>query len=410
MGRLARVGTLILLVAAWAVGGTRLWRTSVPSSLHTDGLGVGRWFTAAQLAGAHRYSRALDLCWLAGTLATVAALLVLAYRLPRVARRIGLGPVGSGVIVGMVTLTTLFFVSLPFAFFAQWWSARHGLAPHGYLAWLAAPWAALSFEAAFVLVVIVIAMALARRLGRNWWIAGAPVFVALAVGFAFLQGFVAGGGTTPLKREYRGDVAALKQREGVDVPVRQLKVSDWTHEANAFAAGIGPSSRVVVWDTLLDGRFSRGEVRFVVAHELGHVARRHLWKGLAWFTLLAFPLAFLVAEATRPAGGLGTPAAIPLAFLVLTLASLATAPVQNAISRRYEAEADWEALQATRDPASATRLFRSFEQTSLQEPNPPAWAYVMLGSHPSLAQRIAMAQRWRAATSSRAAAAPRAGS
>jgi STE24 endopeptidase len=256
----------------------------------------------------------------------------------------------------------------------------------------------------------VIAMALARRLGRNWWIAGAPVFVALAVGFAFLQGFVAGGGTTPLKREYRGDVAALKQREGVDVPVRQLKVSDWTHEANAFAAGIGPSSRVVVWDTLLDGRFSRGEVRFVVAHELGHVARRHLWKGLAWFALLAFPLAFLVAEATRPAGGLGTPAAIPLAFLALTLASLATAPVQNAISRRYEAEADWEALQATRDPASATRLFRSFEQTSLQEPNPPAWAYVMLGSHPSLAQRIAMAQRWRAATSSRAAAAPRAGS
>ncbi len=383
----------------------------MPGSLHTGELDVSRYFTASQLAEAHRYSRVLDLVWLAGTLATVVALAVLAFRLPPVARRIGLGPVGSGVIVAMVVLTTLFFVELPFAFFVQWWSARHGLAPHDYLAWLAAPWTALSFEAGSVLVVVVVVMALARRLGRNWWIAGAPVFVALAVCFAFLQGFVAAIGTTPLERGYRADVSALQRREGVDVPVSQLKVSDWTHEANAFATGIGPSSRVVVWDTLLDGRFTRGEVDVVVAHELGHVGKRHLWKGLAWFALLAFPLAFCVAEATRPAGGLGNPAAIPLAFLVLALASLATAPLQNAVSRRYESEADWAALQATGDGASATRLFRRFERTSLQEPSPPGWAYVMLGTHPTLAQRIAMAQRWRRATASRrAAAAPRAGS
>lgn len=382
----------------------------MPGSLHTDGLDVSSYFTPAQLDEAHRYSRVLELTWLGGTLTTVAVLVVLAFRLPPVARRIGLGPVGSGVIVGMVTLTALFFAGLPFAFFAQWWGAHNGLARHDYLAWLVAPWAALTFEAGSVLVVIAIVMALARRLGRNWWLAGAPAFVALAVGFAFLQGFVAASGTTPLKREYRADVAALKQREGVDVPVSQLKVSDWTHEANAFAAGIGPSSRVVIWDTLLDGRFSRGEVNVVVAHELGHVDKRHIWKGLAWFALLAFPLAFLVAEATRPAGGLGDPAAIPLAFLVLALAGLATAPVQNAVSRRYEAEADWAALQATRDPASATRLFRSFEQTSLQEPNPPGWTYVMLGTHPTLAQRIAMARRWRATPAARAAAEPRAGS
>jgi STE24 endopeptidase len=83
---------------------------------------------------------------------------------------------------------------------------------------------------------------------------------------------------------------------------------------------------------------------------------------------------------------------------VLTLASLAAAPIENAVSRRYEAEADWAALQATRDPAAATRLFRSFARTSLQQPNPPAWEYVLLQTHPTLAQRIAMAQRWRQAT------------
>ena len=43
-------------------------------------------------------------------------------------------------------------------------------------------------------------------------------------------------------------------------PVRVEKVSDWTDQANAFATGFGPSTHVVLWDTLLDGRFSRGEM------------------------------------------------------------------------------------------------------------------------------------------------------
>jgi STE24 endopeptidase len=405
IGWLARSGMVIVLVAAWVAGGTRLWRTSVPASLRTDGLDAGRLFTPAQLREMHRFSRFLELDWLLATVATLVALVVLAVRLRPVARRIGLGPIGSGVIVGMVTLTTLFLVRLPFAFAAQWWKARHGLAPHDYLAWLGAPWATLASEAAFALGAIVVAMWLGLRLGRNWWLAGAPVFVALAVGFAFAQGFTFAAGTTAVSLRYRADVAALKRREGVEVPVRQLKVSDWTNEANAAAAGIGPSTRVVVWDTLLDGRFSRAEVEVVVAHELGHVARRHIWKGLAWLALLAFPVAFLLAEATRPAGGIGSPAAIPLAFLVLTVAGLVASPVENAISRRYEAEADWAALQATHDPVAAAALFRNFARTSLQEPSPPGWAYVLLENHPTPAQRIAMAQRWRAASATPPAAA-----
>jgi STE24 endopeptidase len=249
-------------------------------------------------------------------------------------------------------------------------------------------------------------MALGRRLGRNWWLAGAPVFVGLAVLFVFLQGWIAASGATALEPRYRADVAALARREGVHPPVRQLKVSGWTDQANAFAAGLGPSTRVVIWDTLLDGRFSRGEVRVVVAHELGHVARRHLWKLLGWIALIVFPLAFLVAEATRARGGIGSPHAIPLAILVLTLAGLATAPIQNAVSRRYEAEADWAALQATHDAASMKRLFKTFEQTGLEEPNPPAWEYVLRENHPTLAQRIAMAERWRSSSGRPPAASP----
>ena len=91
---------------------------------------------------------------------------------------------------------------------------------------------------------------------------------------------------------------------------------------------------------------------------------------------------------------MGQPAAVPLALLVAAAFSLFATPAQNAISRQAEAEADWKALQTTRDPASARGLFREFATTSLGDPSPPTWAYVLLQTHPTLAQRVAMANAW----------------
>jgi STE24 endopeptidase len=180
-----------------------------------------------------------------------------------------------------------------------------------------------------------------------------------------------------------------------------------TTRINAEVAGFGPTRRVILWDTLLDGRVPAGEIRVLAAHELAHVVRRHVWKGVAWFALLAVPIVLLVAEVTRRRGGLDEPGAVPLAVLVVVVIQLALLPLANAVSRRYEAEADWVALEATRDPRAAGALFRRFTETNLAEPSPPSWAYVLLSTHPSLAQRIAMAEAW---ATSRARRASRAGS
>jgi len=193
----------------------------------------------------------------------------------------------------------------------------------------------------------------------------------------------------------RATVSTLERREHVTgTPVGVQKVSNFTKEANAFSTGFGPSKHVVLWDTLLDGRFSSGEVRFVVAHELGHTWHRHILKAVGWFALFAFPLAWLVTVVTRRRGGLANPASLPLALLTLVVLNLITAPIQNLVSRRYEAEADWSALNATHDPASGRKLFVDFERTSLQQPDPPTWAYLWLENHPTVSQRIAMAERF----------------
>jgi STE24 endopeptidase len=138
------------------------------------------------------------------------------------------------------------------------------------------------------------------------------------------------------------------------------------------------------------------EVRVVLAHELGHVAKSHILKSLAWYALFAFPLAFLVAELTRRRGGMGQPGNVPLAALILVVLSFGLAPAENAITRRYEAEADWVALQSTRDPDSARHLFVQFVGSDLEDPTPSFWEKQLFGSHPSVAERVAMTRAWQA--------------
>lgn len=392
--RIGRLATLLVLCAGWVAAAAWLWRTSVPGNLDVHGLDLNRYFSSAELARAARFERFNYVLWALQVAATIVALAVLARRAPRLVRSLGLGRVGSGVIVGMLMLVTLWFVQLPFGFLAQWWDARHGLAPHDYVAWIFAPWAELSFDALFALTTIAIVMGLAGKFGERWWLVGAPVFTAIVLAFSFLGGYVAAIGTHGLHEPGLGSaVRTLEHREGVEgTPVRVEKVSGYTDEINAFSAGFGPSARVVLWDTLLDGRLTSGEVRFVLGHELGHVAHRHILKGVAWFALFALPLAWLVTVATRRRGGLANPASLPLALLALIVLGLVAAPFENAVSRRYEAEADWSALKATHDPAAGRALFVDFEETSLQQPNPPTWAYLWLEDHPTLSQRLAMVE------------------
>ena len=90
------------------------------------------------------------------------------------------------------------------------------------------------------------------------------------------------------------------------------------------------------------------------------------------------------------------PRAIPLVLLVYVVFGLLTMPLQAAISRHMEAEADWMALQTTRDPQAGQRLFQNFAKTSLGDPDPPTWAYLWFDDHPTLMQRIGMIRAWAA--------------
>jgi len=385
-----------VFAGGWIAAAVLLWDTTVPP-LDLDGLDESRYFGERALRRAHDYSQGQRLIWLLGTAASIASLLVLVRVVPRRAASLGLGRIGSAIVVGMLVLVTLSFVGLPFSFAALWWQHHWGLGPFDVFAWIVGQRLTLVANAMFAMLAIVVVVGFGARFGRRWWLAASPVFLVLLAALVFVSGWLLTADTKSVRNpQLRADVSRLERAVGVDgTPVHVQDVSDWTDQPNAFAAGFGPSTNVVLWNTLLDGRFPRREVNAVVAHELAHVKRRHVLKSLGWFALFVLPAGLVVAEATRRRGGMQDPANLPYALLVFTVLGLVAAPFQNVVSRRYEAEADWLALRATHDPRSVKELFRDLERTSLAEPNPPLLDYVWLEDHPTVMQRIAMAERYR---------------
>jgi STE24 endopeptidase len=321
----------------------------------------------------------------------------MAWRAPTIARGIGIGPIGAGVVVGVVTMVATWAAGIPFTALDTWWARRYGLSNQGYAEAVLAPWAELAGMTVAALVTIVVVMSLARKISRLWWLAGAPALAAIAALFAFAIPYLLTIGTSRVSDpQLAAAVPRLGRATGAGpTPVFVESASEWTNVPNAYTAGYGPSERIVLWDTLVDGRFTEGEVEVVLAHELGHVARSHVFKGLAWFLLFALPGLLMVAEVTRLRGGMGLPQNVPLAALVLVCFQLCLAPVSNAVSRRLETEADWIALEATRDPDSAASLFAAFTKGSLADPAPPSWTQALFGSHPSTIERIELARAWR---------------
>ena len=390
-----RVAVAALLAIGWVALAWLLAGTVVPDDLRLPHVDVDRVFGRRLVDRAEHFERFLFVVWILSQVVLLATLGVYAKRGARFARESAAGPIGTGMLLGMIGLAIVWLVQLPFGLAALWWERRHGISEVGYFEWAFGGWFALGGEFVAICIGLLVVMALARWLGSWWWIPGALVFTAIVALVVFVSPYLTTGleptDDVALQRTYE----RFKRDQGVEgVPLRVEEVSGDTSQANAYAFGLGPSRRVVLWDTLLDGRFTNREVGVVMAHELGHQSSDHIAKGIGWFALFALPATFLLMVVTRWRGGMGEPAAVPVALFAIALFQLAGAPAQNVVSRRMEAEADWKALSTTRDPAAARGLFREFSVTSLGDPSPPTWAYLFLQTHPTLAQRVAMATAW----------------
>ena len=380
-----RMAALATLAVAWLAAAALLWRTTVPDVAIAP-VDAATLFDAQTLERNARYEYGRALLWALGLAAQLAALALLARRrleLP------GPWPLRAA-LTGALIYAVAWLADLPFDLAGHWWRRRYDVSELGYLGFVFGHWSTTLGELALAALAGLTVVAAGRLLGRRAWLGLWAAFVAIAVAYVLVYPSLLAPRLKPLQnRALAAEIQSLAREAGVGrTTVEVRKARERTRAVNAEAIGAGPTTRVILWDTLLEPQVGRGEVRFAVAHELSHVARDHLWKGVAWFALIALPCLWILGRVVS----FGDPRALPATAAALLLLQLATLPAANAITRRYEREADWEGLRLTRDPTAAEALYRRFARTGLTDPDPPLLLHLLLDTHPTLVERIETAR------------------
>lgn len=394
-------------VAAVVVAEGAAWLLRPREVIEPVEAGETAYFSSEQLERARDYRSGQRALSIGGLAAEGALLVLLVAGRPRVVRealeRAGERPVLGGAAAGAGLALALGVVALPFDVAAHERAVDAGLSTQGIADW-AADWAkSAGIGAALAAGVATAALALIRRSPRRWWIPGSVAVVAFGAVFSWLAPVV----LAPLFNDFerlepgqaRSDVLELGEQAGVDIgEVYRVDASRRSTTLNAYVNGLGPTKRVVLYDTLLED-LDRGERRSVVAHELAHVEERDIQRGLL-FVAISTPLALLFASglaralAARSGAEPGRPEYLPALAISLAIASFGVGLAGNQLSRGVEERADTAALELTDDPAAMIELQRRLADRNLSDPDPPAWATFLFATHPPAMERIGMALAW----------------
>ncbi|MDT5037569.1 MAG: endopeptidase [Micromonosporaceae bacterium] len=307
---------------------------------------------------------------------------------------------------GLIIVVVSELVGLPFAAWRQVVVRRYGLSTQGWGGWAVDLLKAYAIGAVLAAVVLVCLYTVTHVAPRWWWVwaavGGAALTVLLSFVFPVLVEPVFNRFTPLAAGPLRTDLIAMADRDGVGV--RDVLVADAsrrTRAVNAYVSGIGPTRRIVVYDTLLR-EASPAEVQSVVAHELGHARDGDVVTGTVVGALGAASAACLLYLMGGWTGllrlarvdSLGEPRAVALLLAIVAVAGLVAGPAQAAISRRIESRADRHALALTGDATTFAAMQARLSRVNLGDPDPNPVEHLLFGSHPTTVQRMAAAAAW----------------
>lgn len=173
-------------------------------------------------------------------------------------------------------------------------------------------------------------------------------------------------------------------------------------KSNAFFTGFGRNKRIALYDTLVQ-RHGIPELVAVLAHEIGHWRRHHLAKGLV-FGVAGTGVLFGLLDRVMEDRGLFDAFGVreTSVYLSLVFFGILAQPLQlviamlgQALSRRWEYEADAFAAGVTGDPAPLVAALRQISREHLSHLNPHPLHVVLHHSHPPVLRRIEALNRLR---------------
>jgi STE24 endopeptidase len=240
-----------------------------------------------------------------------------------------------------------------------------------------------------------------RNHPESWWLYAGVAFVVFVIAVTNLAPVL----LLPLFFKFRpvenvdlqDRVARLARRTGARVcGIFEWSLGAKTRKANAAVVGWGNTRRIIVSDTLLQN-FSGEEIEVIMAHELCHHVKNHIWLGLALqstLTILGFyALHQLLPYFSRVFGFRGPSdiASFPVLALSTTVLSLLVLPAVNYFSRWLETAADLYALDMTGDSLAFVSSMEKLADLNMADRTPNKIIEFIFYSHPSIEDRIKLA-------------------
>jgi STE24 endopeptidase len=192
-------------------------------------------------------------------------------------------------------------------------------------------------------------------------------------------------------------VARLARRTNTRVcGIFEWSLGEKTRKANAAVVGWGNTRRIIVSDTLLQN-FSGEEIEVIMAHELCHHVKNHIWQGIALQSVVTFLALYVAGRVLSPLSGsfgfrgIGDVANLPLLLLIIMSLSLLALPLVNYFSRRLETAADLYALDITGDALAFVSSMEKLADLNLADKSPNKLVEFIFYGHPSVEDRIKLA-------------------
>jgi STE24 endopeptidase len=300
-------------------------------------------------------------------------------------------------------------ISLPIAIYEGYFREhQYGLATQTFGPWMIDQFKNLLVNAVLGGILLILLFAVVRRVPRTWWIWGSAVmtvflvFVILIVPVFIIPIF---NKVTKLEDpKVTKPILALARANGIPAhDVYQVDASKQTTRMSANVSGFGKTMRITLNDNLLR-RGSPEEIQAVMGHEMGHYVLNHVYKSIVFFFLMivamfAFTKWALDWSLARwgerwQIRGIGDPAILPLAILVISVFGFITTPIMNSFTRIQEYEADMYGINASRQADGFAQA--AIHLGEYRKMSPGHWEEILFYDHPSGRSRIYAAMRWKA--------------
>lgn len=233
---------------------------------------------------------------------------------------------------------------------------------------------------------------------KYWWIISSAVLAIFIVVITYLYPIL----IDPLfykfeklkDTNFQEQIINIAGKAGIEV--KEVLVADAsrkTNKANAYFTGIGGSKRIVVFDNLINN-FSRKETLNVIAHEIGHWYNWHIFKSIIIGIISGTAGLFLINAVFTYSNMVGDFKSILVIILLISIISFLSLPLQNAVSRTFERQADNFTMQTTENPDAQIQLMLKLAESNLSNVSPHWYIKYFLYSHPPIMERIEAAKNF----------------